>query len=198
MMLRDIFLDMDGVLVDFMGGIHKAIGVPYSYDEYPYELGKWLAFEDSGVPFDAVNNCCTERFWENLAWARYGGEILKAVEATFPTTPITLLTTPMPNPGSWSGKYRWVEKNCPWLANDMIVTRRPKASFAHPRALLIDDRDENVDRFREAGGHAIQVPRPWNRLHGDVATFDDITMRIALNSLRSKLNGESADSGRSA
>jgi len=37
-----------------------------------------------------------------------------------------------------------------------------KEKLAAPCRLLIDDRSENVKAFRDAGGSAILVPRPWN------------------------------------
>ncbi len=32
-------------------------------------------------------------------------------------------------------------------------------------ALIIDDSDANIDKFREWGGRGLLVPRPWNTLH---------------------------------
>jgi hypothetical protein len=58
----------------------------------------------------------------------------------------------------------WFEKNIPELYERVIPTLVPKEEFAFDfNRLLIDDCQENVERFCEAGGAAILVPRPWNR-----------------------------------
>ena len=68
----------------------------------------------------------------------------------------------MPNAGSYEGKQLWIEKNIAAMEKRTIITNAAKSTFAAPDALLIDDRDKNVDEFRAAGGHAILIPRPWN------------------------------------
>ena len=93
---------------------------------------------------------------------------------------ITILTAPMPNPGSWTGKYLWVEKNMPakFLKN-IIMSVVPKSLLAGPDTLLIDDKDENIAEFVAAGGCGILVPRPWNELHG----WADEALQVVKNSL---------------
>jgi 5'(3')-deoxyribonucleotidase len=166
-----VFLDMDGVLVDFMGGLHKSLRLPYSYEAYPYQKGKWImltgirGFADIPATFEQCDECCSSIFWKNLEWMHDGHHILNTVAAKFGVKNIQLLTTPMPNIGSWTGKYRWVHRHLPDFVKRLIVTRAPKSLLAGPDTLLIDDKDENVEEFRAVGGQAILVPRPWNKLH---------------------------------
>lgn len=164
--ITKVFCDVDGVLCDFIGGTNRFFKTPYDYDNYPYELGIWDILDDVGnrVGFKVVNQICTEDFWVNLPWMKDGRLLLNLVINSF--NDVGFITTPMPNAGSWSGRYRWLEENLgSVMAKKVIITRESKSIVAKPTTLLIDDRDKNIREFREAGGHAILVPRPWNCLH---------------------------------
>jgi 5'(3')-deoxyribonucleotidase len=161
-----VYLDIDGVLANFLGSLHRVFKLPYEYEKYPYPFGLWDMFSKMhpDMPFDIINGACHESFWANLKWMHDGRRIYDTVMTHFDD--IKLLTTPMPNPGSWTGKYKWVLSELgPCMAKNLIVTTTSKDIVAGPGSLLIDDRDENVEEFREAGGKAILVPRPWNKLY---------------------------------
>ena len=167
-----VYLDMDGVLVDFLDGIHRAFSVPYSTDKHPYEKGKWNMLEDIGKPFcddkfsfEAVNNACTAEFWSNLKFMHDGLDIFDAVSDKFPDEDIYFLTTPMPNDGSWLGKVEWIRRYFSTFKKRLIITQAPKSLLAGPDTLLIDDRDENIEEFVAAGGRGLLVPRSWNKAH---------------------------------
>ena len=170
-MINIVFLDMDGVLVNFLGGLHKSLNVPYSYENYPYEKGKWnmltdiKGFDDIPATFNQCNDCCDTLFWQHLDWMHDGREILRVIMGTVGLDKIYLLTTPMPNIESPTGKWVWVRDNLPIYLKRTIITQAPKSLLAKSNTLLIDDRDANVDDFREVGGKALLVPRSWNRAH---------------------------------
>ena len=171
-MINTVYCDLDDVLADFMKGLHKALHILYDYENYPYKKGDWniLGYQiksDDGslVSFDQCNDCCTTSFWQDLEWMHDGHDIFRAIFDKFSTNQIYLLTTPMPNLESASGKMIWVYENLPVHLKHTIITQAPKHLLARPDTLLIDDKDENVDDFREAGGKALLVPRPWNRAH---------------------------------
>ena len=172
-MIKTIFLDMDGVMVDFLGGLHRSLGVPYDINDYPYEKGKWnmltdiRGFDDIPATFEQCNDACTKSFWANLQWTSDGHDILRAVTYKFAPTRIHLLTTCMPNPETKSGKIEWVERHLPMYLDRTIIlgSGMLKGGYAKPDALLIDDCDKNIDEFITAGGRGLLVPRPWNRAH---------------------------------
>ena len=162
-MINTVFLDVDGVLANFRKGIHEAFDKLY---DYPTLSPKWTFWDDwPDVTFEMVNAVCTIPFWTGLEWMHDGYDILTAVEYKFAPTQICLLTTPMPNLESASGKMIWVHDHLPNYLKRTIITQAPKHLLARPDILLIDDKDRNVDGFREAGGKALLVPRPWNRTH---------------------------------
>jgi len=157
-----VFLDLDGVLVDFVGGINKAFKLTPS--SRPNEKGGtvWNWYRDYGITDEEFNEVCTEEFWHNLNWMQDGQRILSLLEQRIPKGVIYLLTVPMPNKGSWTGKYLWIKDNMPEYTERLIVSSAPKKLFA-PGNLLVDDKDSNIDEFILSGGKAILVPRPWNR-----------------------------------
>ncbi len=159
-----IYLDMDGCIVNFNKGLHRALGLPFSYDEWPYTPGLWDYFDEvPGVSRDEINGVCDEDFWSNLDWEGDGGDILDLLEEKFGAENIYLLTCPMPNSNSWTGKYQWVVDHLPeGYEKRLIITRVPKWEFAGPDTILFDDNDENVNKFFEHGGEAVLIPRPWN------------------------------------
>ena len=117
---------MDGVLVNFLGGLHRALNTPYDINQYPYEKGKWnmltdiKPFEDIPATFEQCNDCCNIGFWHTLNWMHDGHDIIRLVTSTFKPEQIYLLTTPMPNPGSCTGKALWVQSHLPEYSKRLI------------------------------------------------------------------------------
>jgi len=166
-MIKTIFLDMDGVITDFVGGVCRALDRPNPYPEETRDYTFWNAWPD--IATKDVDAICYQVFWHNLEWVDDGRDTLRAIKATLGLEKVYLLTMPMPNLESASGKMMWINDNLPiYLSRTIITTREvPKAFLARPDALLIDDKDENVEEFRTAGGNAILVPRPWNKAFKD-------------------------------
>jgi len=162
-MINTVFLDVDGVLANFRKNIHDAFNKRY---DYSLLSPKWTFWDDwSDVTFEMVNAVCTISFWQNLEWMHDGEDILEIIRGRFDLHQIYLLTVPMPNVGSATGRWSWIKEYLPEFYKRTIITQAPKHLLARPDTLLIDDKDENVDGFREAGGKALLVPRPWNRAH---------------------------------
>lgn len=157
-MINTVYLDIDGVLADFTQGVFRAVGRKYDYND-PV-LKNWMWYGDIGFDLPQIDSLCNINFWAGLPWMHDGKEILQLVERAFNN--IYLLTTPMPNPGSYTGKMLWIERHLPKYINRTIITQIPKQHFANVTSLLIDDRYENCYQFQNAGGLAILVPRPWN------------------------------------
>jgi 5'(3')-deoxyribonucleotidase len=161
-----VYLDMDGVLSDFVSGIHHAMGVPYNIYQWPYPR-EWDFWGNGACPFTLkqANQKCTARFWASLPWMEDGQAILNAVLRIVGNVKnLAVLTKPMKNPESYTGKARWICIHAPMLSHRLIPTHIDKSEFARPGAILIDDREESVDQFRVAGGDAVLVARPWNSL----------------------------------
>lgn len=168
-----VYLDIDGVLVNFNESACAFI-------DALYPPSKWHWFEDIPNGFNKVNDKCNIDFWVSLEWMPDGKKILEVIEKKFKQKNIYLVTAPMLNPGSGTGKMLWVEKNLSSYYKRLIITSAPKSLFANSNTLLIDDKDENINEFVNAGGEGILIPRLWNSLHG----WSDKTLQIIKNSLR--------------
>lgn len=162
-MIKTIFLDMDGVLADFVGGVCRAFDRNNPYPEETRDYSFWHAWP--GIDFKHVNAICNQAFWHKLDWMYDGRDTLRAIVETVGLEKVYLSTMPMPNLETPTGKMMWIHDNLPiYLDRTIISTRNvPKSFLAKPGALLIDDKDENIVEFIAAGGQGILVPRPWNR-----------------------------------
>lgn len=163
-MIKTVYLDLDGVITDFVGGICRSFkkSNPYSIlltRDYTF----WNAWPE--ISTKMVNTICGTSFWANLKWAQDGHDILRAVLSHFKPEQIYLVTRPMPNPNSYTGKVLWVRRHLPEYCSRTIITQAPKSLLARPDTLLIDDKDENIDEFIAADGRGLLIPRPWNRVH---------------------------------
>lgn len=198
-MSSKVFLDMDGVLVDFVGGLHTALGVDYDPKNYPYEASKYDMFEDlcaktnGRVSMDNLYRACDSReFWANLKWDPMGKEILDSIAKVYDMDydkKICICTSPMANPDAWAGKVEWLNKNLGWCKHIAIMTA-PKHLLAKPGAVLIDDKDSNVEQFQKHGGAAFLVPQPWNTARGLVGTdyTSDIKTLLKLERKKDEFN----------
>lgn len=177
--IRTVFLDMDGVVADFQQGVYRAFNQPYDYAKLPRAYDFWTTW-DKVVTRREVNAACDTDFWANLPWTHDGHEILDVVLRKFDVNQIYLLTVPMPNILSPTGKWMWIAKNIPKLYNRTLIGPTPKSLLARPDTLLIDDHDKYVEGFKAAGGHAIRVPRPWNCMH----SYSAISLELVKLALR--------------
>jgi hypothetical protein len=158
------FLDLDGVLVDFVAGVLKHYGLPADTPWPTYHHDHVLC-ERLGLSRDDFWSPCGEAFWSELSWTAEGRELLHTSEACFGPDNVYLLSHPCPTYGCLEGKKRWVDQHLPDYRGRLFLGAA-KHAFAAATKVLIDDSDDNVARFRAAGGHAVLVPRPWNQKCG--------------------------------
>jgi hypothetical protein len=133
-----IYCDMDGVLVDFNMGYFELTGVDIS-GQYHTSKSFWSPIDKAGVSF-----------WENLNWTSDGKELWNYIEKHKPT----LLSAPSIKDDSKVGKHNWVKRELP---GTKLILRKAenKRLFASPKAILIDDRLENIQGWIESNGIGI-------------------------------------------
>lgn len=166
-----ILLDLDEVLVDFIGGACKAFNVdkakllecwtPGEWDIVP-PLAAAKGFRLTPEFFWAVINERGERFWEELELLPWAQQILDLV--TEVADEWFIISAPSLCPTSYAGKTRWL-KNYFGKDFDRFTITPHKELFAKEGVLLIDDRAENVEKFIKAGGDGLVFPRYHNDLH---------------------------------
>jgi hypothetical protein len=154
-----VFCDIDGVLTDFPRAFNEYTGynIPiedFAEDKFQVAVGKTLPEIDAKLDFG---------FWANLPWTKTGRQFLNFLEWTWGHENICLLSFPSYSPEGPSGKVAWVKKELPGYAMRLILAT-DKRFCAGPDTILFDDRPRNVAEFKAAGGSAVLVPTPWNRM----------------------------------
>lgn len=158
-----LFLDMDGVLVDFVQGALDAHAMPHcklTPGEWAIEKAMGLTLTHFWARLQGVN------FWRELMPTHDWLPILATCQDYFRPDRIFLLTSPCLDPYCYTGKYEWVQKWMPHFERRFILSAR-KDIFARPGAVLIDDKEETIDKWRDRGGEGFLCPRGWNRQHAD-------------------------------
>lgn len=160
-MNRYCFLDMDGVLADFPAAICKAHNRPDPYldpaNHGKFEMDKiWdMSLHEFWEPTHQPG------FWENFAKMPGADELVEHCLGYFGRQYVAILTAPANGANCVPEKRLWIRQHYPELEKSMIFSSA-KHFLAGPKRVLIDDRDENVLKFQQAGGLAVLVPQLWN------------------------------------
>lgn len=163
-----IFIDMDGVLVNYVAGVCRAFGV--AHRPYPFPRGDWdfFAHPPLSKSADDVAPVMDHDFYAGLDWLPDGEEIVSRSEKKVGAANVYLLTAPWDTPGCYDGKLDWVRTHLPRYARRVLVGT-PKEACSFPGAVLLDDSESNGRKFASAPdpGTAVLVPRPWNARHAE-------------------------------
>lgn len=161
-MIEHCFLDMDGVLCDFITSVltvHDRIDALETWPPGEFETHTVLGLSKS-------------QFWKPLTakgedlWADFPAFdwVDNLVNLVSEFSSWTILTSPALAPACASGKLRWLQNQFGGRFRDFIISPR-KALLARPGRVLIDDSDEQIERFNAADGIGILFPQPWNSAH---------------------------------
>ena len=129
---------MDGVLVDFDKGYKELTGKDIS--------GQFYSDTDFWDPI----NVAGKSFWVNLLWMNDGKRLWDYIKKHKPK----LLSAPSRQDDSRVGKHEWVERELPGVPL-LLRSAKHKKDFATPNSILIDDRLDNIQGWRDAGGIGI-------------------------------------------
>jgi len=132
-----IYCDMDGVLVDFDKGYYNLTGTEASFDTDPKQF--WEPISKAGAAF-----------WIKLPWMPDGKQLWDYIKQYNPD----LLSAPSREESSKMGKRIWVKRELPGTKLILRSADR-KQEFATPNSILIDDRADNIQRWKDAGGIGI-------------------------------------------
>ncbi len=173
-MTPTIFLDLDGVLVDFVGGVMRWHGLAPkhrdevdSWDGIPNVLSRLLGRPMSDA--DMWRTIEDVSFWRNLEWLPLGRQLYQDLAAI---VPVVIMSTPCDHAASAAGKLDWIERELPPAQRREYALTPCKHRFARPGSILVDDSGRNCDEFRAAGGRAFLWPATWNRYARPAAQAD--------------------------
>lgn len=138
-----IWLDLDGVLVNFADSCCSRLGIPNN--------GEWAFYEEAGMTPETFNNWLNSQdtaFWEWLEPTPHARELLELVERLSPD--FQFLTHAM-NTAAMEGKTHWIAR----IFGDeyverlvMVQDREDKVAFVEPGDMLIDDNLDTVEACR--------------------------------------------------
>ena len=132
-----LYIDMDGVLVNFRKGYEKLTGIvlkPKHISELDWETIKREGYD----------------FWVNLEWMPDGKILWDYIKKYKPE----LLSSPSNEIESRIGKHDWVKRELPGT-HLILRSMHHKKDFASPYSILIDDIPQNIDQWLDAGGIGI-------------------------------------------
>ena len=146
-----VYLDMDGVLADFFGGVEKMYGVEH-WKELTNDKTKDLKKE-------VIDRITGTDFFATLPKFSSADELISIVK-NFTGGKFSINTSPLRGDNENSGKYKKI-----WIQNhieqpDQIIVTGRKETYAKDKGtgtpnILIDDRPVNIQRWQGAGGYGI-------------------------------------------
>jgi 5'(3')-deoxyribonucleotidase len=152
-----IFLDLDGVCVDFVGAALKLCGAPEGFVATKYDFFTDLFLSEAD--FWRLIDKAGWRFWSELPEYPWLDEMLKALKKQ---GRVIFLTAPSSNPLSSYGKVKWFKTKFGPRFGDFILTNQKDLLAKDDSTILIDDSPSNYQKWGKAGGSAFLFPQPWN------------------------------------
>lgn len=132
-----LFCDLDGVLADFNAGVKKR------FKKFPTELNQQ-------VMWSIINKSLT--FFEVLPWMSRGRELWNTIRHY---DPIILTGIHHGNPTAAEQKRRWCARNLGPNVKVICCYSKDKPSYCLNGSILIDDRYQIEDEWKNKGGEFI-------------------------------------------
>jgi len=167
---RIIFLDMDGVLCDWVKGVCDVLGKDYHKMMSLWTPGSQSLSDVLGVKKSSYWNPIDKqgpKFWRGLPELPWFQELWDLASQH---GKVMVLTSPSCHGSSAQGKMKWLaDRFGRFQFRDFIITNR-KWICAGPNRVLVDDNNRQCVDFRNPpdgspGGQTLLFPRVWNENH---------------------------------
>jgi hypothetical protein len=167
-----IYVDLDGVLVFLDAGIAECLGM--TMDEMYSKWTKGIYSVSAGLNIPSIDiwkaagkRSEDKNFWAELPEYPWAKELWEKCNDLADTAILTapIWSCPELVPACLSGKGMWMQKFTGNPKFDKYHITQAKQDCARWDRILIDDREENIAKFTEAGGKGILFPYHGNRLH---------------------------------
>lgn len=136
---------MDGVLTDFDNQFKRYVGVaPSVYDKTHSVSEFWGEIEKAGLGY-----------WVGMDWMPEGKKLWNYIK----NFDVEILSAPSRSKVSVMGKKMWVKTMLKPTPKLNLVRAVEKQKFATPNSILIDDKVENINQWKSAGGIGILAKR---------------------------------------
>lgn len=134
----EIFCDLDGVLTNFDA----------RFKQYARMGAKEYIAKHSEKEFWAFITKAGEKYWSEMPWMPEGKQLWEYISKYNPK----ILSSPSRDASSRIGKKRWIERELP---NTELILSNNKANYSGFNKILIDDREDNIYKWKAAGGIGI-------------------------------------------
>ena len=134
-----IYCDLDGVLVDFDKGYKDLTGMTTQEANSQGDKVFWEPIAKAG-----------EKYWVDLEWMSKGKQLWDYIKQYNPS----LLSAPSREKSSRTGKQKWVDNNLPGVKL-ILANAVDKQNYSGKNQILIDDREKNIEQWRNKGGIGI-------------------------------------------
>lgn len=175
MQIDKVFVDMDGVLFNFVGALAPLLDM----DEH--ELSSKLFLNQTydisnatGIKWRFITNLINSReeyFWSSLKPYPWAHDLVLELQEKFSKVYITS------DPGNFvhsaHGKLACIRNNFGIDFKNYALLPY-KHLLADRHSLLIDDNRNNVSSFKRSGGYAVLFPQPWNSTDAEQFTQDKL------------------------
>ena len=158
----NIFLDKDGVCVNFVMGVLKRFNSEFLLNSWPKgvpEIADVLGISSSEMWQILEKEKCS--FWRSLDEYSWFKNLYKEACSL---GNVVFLTKPNLDPSSLKGKVEWMQDRFGKDFRKYIITSE-KHHCADKNSVLIDDNEDNCESFEKNGGTAILFPQVWNSNH---------------------------------
>ena len=190
-MISQIYLDLDDVCADFTLYALQQVGCssilhPRDFRMYNPQWGYDIIRAANELhlnlefTYDSFWEQIDRSIWSNVPESTEFKPLLGFCRALVGEPNICILTSSIIGPDCAAGKVEWIQAHMPEKMKCQYLIGPPKHLLAQPNALLIDDREENVNLFKAHDGHAILFPRPWNKLHSITEDWLTYVFGVAL------------------
>ena len=159
-----VYLDLDGVVFNSSKGTCNLFGVNENNPQTRQLLRTNFEFLQLVTKRKDIKEVLSKRdytFWENLEllpWAKTLHDTLSELGD------FAFLTSPGRSEEAGKGKMLALRKHFP---NTKLIVTKNKEFCASPISILIDDKEENVRKFRKWGGHSLLWPNQYLLMDGD-------------------------------
>jgi len=144
--IKTIYLDMDEVLTDFVGGLCKLYGFSEKFFYYTHPKSKWDVTPTIGITPDAMYSRINETvgFWRELEPTPWFRDLVALVESY--DIPWYVVSDPGPYASAYNEKIQWLRSMFGEEFRNFILTPH-KFLLNRPDVVLIDDKTETCHLF---------------------------------------------------
>lgn len=158
----NIFLDMDGVIVDFFESACLAHGKDPETELNNWTPGDWDMAVKWGMSNKEFYSKLTEKWWAELKPSKEFNLVMASLKEYVENGNLCILTSHSNRSEIAAGKVKWLKE---YLTDIPYILTKSKYFCASSNSVLIDDHDLNCAKFEKYGGKSILFPRIWNQNH---------------------------------